>query len=129
MTTNVRALLVAGALLGFLFVALGAFGAHGLKAMMSTEQQAWFRTGNLYLGVHALAILSTGVLLHLFSVNAIRNAGWLFAAGILIFSGTLFLMAVGAPRWFGMITPIGGTLFLIGWGVLAYGILKVGRTG
>ena len=124
MSGQARNLLAAGALLGFLFVALGAFGAHGLKTFMSVEQQAWFRTGNLYLGIHAMAMLFSGILHHLFGTRAIAVAGWLFFAGILIFSGTLFFMAVGGPRWLGAITPIGGTLFLIGWGTLVYGILK-----
>jgi uncharacterized membrane protein YgdD (TMEM256/DUF423 family) len=124
MTRQSRSLLAIGALLGFLFVALGAFGAHGLKAMMSAEQAAWFRTGNLYLGIHAMAILFTGILYHLFGMKSVRIAGWLFVAGILIFSGTLFLMALGGPRWLGAVTPIGGTLFLIAWGTMIYGILK-----
>ena len=124
MNNQARTLLLAGAVFGFLFVALGAFGAHGLKAMMSSDQEAWFRTGNLYLGMHTMAILFTGVLCHLFSSRAIAIAGWLFFTGILIFSGTLFLMALGGPRWLGAVTPVGGTLFLIGWGTLIHGILK-----
>ena len=124
MNGQTRKLIVAGALFGFLFVALGAFGAHGLKTLMSAEQQAWFRTGNLYLGIHAMAIIFCGILHHLFLTRSIAMSGWLFLTGILIFSGTLFLMALGGPRWLGAVTPIGGTLFLIGWGTLVYGILK-----
>ena len=124
MNSQAKKLLIAGALLGFLFVALGAFGAHGLKTMMSAEQQAWFRTGNLYLGIHAMAILFCGILQHLFPARAFAISGWLFFTGILVFSGTLFLMAVGGPRWLGAVTPIGGTLFLIAWGTMVYGILK-----
>ncbi|MEJ2309587.1 MAG: DUF423 domain-containing protein [Gammaproteobacteria bacterium] len=124
MSGQVRNLLAAGAVLGFLFVALGAFGAHGLKTVMSAEQQAWFRTGNLYLGIHAMAMLFAGILHHLFRTRTIAVAGWLFFAGVLVFSGTLFLMALGGPRWLGAVTPIGGTLFLIGWGTLVVGILK-----
>ncbi|MEJ2317071.1 MAG: DUF423 domain-containing protein [Gammaproteobacteria bacterium] len=124
MNSQARKLIIAGAVFGFLFVALGAFGAHGLKTLMSAEQQAWFRTGNLYLGIHAMAILFCGILHHLFLTRSIAMSGWLFLTGILIFSGTLFLMALGGPRWLGAITPVGGTLFLIGWGTLVYGIVK-----
>ena len=124
MNSQTRKLIIAGAVFGFLFVALGAFGAHGLKTLMSAEQQAWFRTGNLYLGIHAMAIIFCGILHHLFLTRSIAMSGWLFLTGILIFSGTLFLMALGGPRWLGAVTPIGGTLFLIGWGTLVYGILK-----
>jgi len=125
MNSQTRKLIIAGAVFGFLFVALGAFGAHGLKTLMSAEQQAWFRTGNLYLGIHAMAILLCGVLYHLFLTRSIAMSGWLFLTGIVIFSGSLFLMALGGPRWLGAVTPIGGTLFLIGWGTLVYGILKL----
>ena len=124
MNSQTKKLLIAGALLGFLFVALGAFGAHGLKAIMTPGQEAWFKTGNLYLGIHAMAILFCGVLHHLFSTRSMAISGWLFFSGILIFSGTLFLMAVGGPRWLGAVTPVGGTLFLVGWGTLVYGIVK-----
>ena len=124
MNSQARKLIIAGAVFGFLFVALGAFGAHGLKTLMSAEQQAWFRTGNLYLGIHAMAILLCGVLYHLFLTRSIAMSGWLFLTGIVIFSDTLFLMALGGPRWLGAVTPIGGTLFLVGWGTLVYGIVK-----
>lgn len=124
MNSQTQKLLIAGALFGFLFVALGAFGAHGLKAVMTPGQEAWFRTGNLYLGIHAMAILFCGVLYHLFTARAFVISGWLFLTGILVFSSTLFLMAAGGPRWLGAVTPIGGTLFLIAWGTLVYGILK-----
>ena len=124
MNGQTQKLILAGALFGFLFVALGAFGAHGLKAVMTPGQEAWFRTANLYLGIHAMAILFCGVLHHLFHTRSIAISGWLFVTGILVFSGTLFLMALGGPRWLGAVTPLGGTLFLAGWGMLVYGILK-----
>jgi uncharacterized membrane protein YgdD (TMEM256/DUF423 family) len=124
MNNQTRFLLTAGAIFGFLFVAIGAFGAHGLKPHMSEEQLAWFKTANLYLGIHSLGLLFTGILDHLFTTKTLKVSGGIFVAGILIFSGTLFSMALGAPRWLGAITPIGGTFFLIGWGTLAYGILK-----
>lgn len=126
MNGQTRKLLAAGAILGFLFVALGAFGAHGLKEVMTPGQEDWFRTGNLYLGLHAVAMLFSGILHHLFLNRIIAISGWLFCTGILIFSGTLFLMALGGPTWLGAITPVGGTLFLAGWGTLVYGLLKSG---
>ena len=124
MNGQTQKLILAGALFGFVFVALGAFGAHGLKAVMSPVQEAWFRTGNLYLGIHAMGMLFCGILHHLFLTRSIAISGWLFFGGILIFSGTLFLMALGGPRWLGAVTPVGGTLFLVGWGTLVYGIVK-----
>jgi uncharacterized membrane protein YgdD (TMEM256/DUF423 family) len=124
MNGQTQKLILAGALFGFLFVALGAFGAHGLKTVMSPVQEAWFRTGNLYLGIHAMGMLFCGILHHLFLTRSIAISGWLFFGGILIFSGTLFVMALGGPRWLGAVTPVGGTLFLVGWGTLVYGIVK-----
>lgn len=102
-------LMIAAALSGALAVAAGAFGAHGATG----AAQEWLRTGGQYQLIHAVAAL---VALKLDT----KGPGWLFVAGAAIFAGTLYLMALGAPRWFGAITPIGGTLLIAGWLWLAW---------
>jgi uncharacterized membrane protein YgdD (TMEM256/DUF423 family) len=105
----VNLLVVFAGLSGALAVAAGAFGAHGA----SGEAAEWLRTGGQYQLLHAVAAL---IALRLDA----RGPAWLFVAGGAIFAGTLYLMAVGAPRWFGAITPIGGTLLIAGWLWLAW---------
>lgn len=94
-------------------VGLGAFGAHGLKNVASSQQLEWWHTATLYLLVHALGLLAVGILIRLQLTT--QAPAWLLQIGILIFAGTLFAMSLGAPRWFGAITPIGGVLMIIGW--------------
>lgn len=111
-----------------LVVILGAFGAHGLKARVSPEQLAWWHTGVQYHAWHALGLFGIGLLLLAQPALApARNAAWLLQAGIVIFSGSLYAMTLGAPRWFGAITPIGGLLLIAGWALLAWATLKLGR--
>lgn len=105
-------------------VTLGAFGAHGLKTMATAEQLAWWQTGTLYFFFHALGLLIVGVLIKHFGFSQLP--AWLLQAGIVIFSGSLYLMALGAPRWFGAITPIGGLLMIAGWLYLAVVAFKKG---
>ena len=103
-----------------LAVALGAFGAHGLKSRLTPEQLAWWHTGCDYHFIHALGLLLIGVLAAARPDLALsRGIGACLLIGILIFSGSLYAMALGAPRWFGAITPIGGTAFIAGWAWLA----------
>ena len=97
-------LVAIAALSGALAVAAGAFAAHGATGPAAE----WLRTGAQYQLVHVLAAL-------LAAQQGARGAAWLFVAGAAIFAGTLYLMAFGAPRWLGAITPIGGTLLIIGW--------------
>ena len=114
--------IVVGSVSGFLAVALGAFGAHGLQARLSPEGLDWWRTGVFYQLAHAPVLVLLGLLaLHARRVNA---AGWALAVGSLVFSGTLYLMALGLPRWLGAVTPVGGLLLLAGWVLLA---LAAGR--
>lgn len=107
--------------LGFLGVALGAFGAHGLSGRFTPESRGWWETAVLYLLVHAVAVFASSLSgrTGLFSVG-----GWVMVFGALIFSGTLFAMALGAPRWFGAITPIGGLGLLAGWALFAVAALR-----
>ena len=114
-----KTLLLVGALAGFLAVALGAFVAHALRARLSPEMLAVFETGVRYQMYHALAILLVGLILGRFDGWMIRAAAWAFTAGIVLFSGSLYLLALTGATILGAITPIGGLAFLIGWGLLA----------
>lgn len=116
-------LTAASAALGFTSVALGAFGAHGLQGRLSEEALGWWQTATLYALVHAAAALALG----LSGQKGLgQGGGWALALGALIFSGTLYAMALGAPRWFGAITPLGGTLMLAGWACLVVWALRSG---
>ena len=94
-------------------VALGAFGAHGLKGVVNMQQLEWWHTATLYLFVHALGLLLVGLLIRL--RYATQTTAFLLQIGIIIFAGSLYAMTLGAPRWFGAITPIGGVLMIAGW--------------
>lgn len=102
-----------GALLGALAVVLGAFGAHALKERLDAEQLAWWDTAVTYHMAHALALALFGLACERGVTS--RFTGVLLTLGIVIFSGTLYAMALGAPRWFGAITPLGGTALILGW--------------
>lgn len=110
-----------------LAVTLGAFGAHGLKARVSAEALGWWQTAVQYHFWHALGLLGIGLLLLVQpALGGARGAGWLLQAGIVVFCGTLYAMTLGAPRWFGAITPLGGLLLIAGWAVLAWASLRLG---
>lgn len=94
-------------------VALGAFGAHGLEDIVNAQQLAWWHTATLYLFIHALGLLMIGILIRLHL--ATQTTAWLLEVGIIIFAGSLYAMTLGAPLWFGAITPIGGLLMIFGW--------------
>lgn len=106
-------------------VALGAFGAHGLKSIADEQQLAWWHTGTLYLLVHAVALLIVGLLIRL--NYATQTTAWLLQIGVIIFAGSLYAMTLGAPRWFGAITPIGGVLMIAGWVWLAVTAFRLGK--
>ncbi len=96
-----------------LAVALGAFGAHGLKAVATVEQLAWWQTATQYFFFHALGLLVVGILVKHFSYS--QMPAYFLQAGIILFAGSLYALGLNAPRWIGMITPIGGVLMMIGW--------------
>lgn len=104
-----------GALAAFIGVGFGAFGAHGLRSRLTPEMLAVFETGVRYQMYHAFAILITALALSRFDGWLIRTAGWLFTAGILLFSGSLYALALSGVTVLGAITPIGGLAFLAGW--------------
>jgi uncharacterized membrane protein YgdD (TMEM256/DUF423 family) len=114
-----RTFLLAGAVEGFIAVALGAFGAHGLRGRLSPDMLAVFETGVRYHMYHALALLLTGAVAGRLDGRAIVAAGWLFVAGIVLFSGSLYVLAATGVTALGAITPIGGVAFLAGWVCLA----------
>ena len=115
-----RTFLLIGSVLGFLGVAFGAFGAHALKARLSSEMLAVFETGVRYQMYHAFAVLIVAAAIgHLGDARLLVIAGWLFAAGVVIFSGSLYALALTGTGILGAITPIGGLLFLAGWACLA----------
>ena len=112
---------VTGAVLSGVGVALAAFGAHGLKTRVEPELLTVFETGVRYHMYHALGLLAVGWALARNPQPALQFAGALFVAGILLFSGSLYLMTFTGARWLGAITPLGGLAFLIGWTLLAWG--------
>lgn len=120
---DARHWLVIGGVLGALGVGLGAFGAHGLKQQVDAEKLAIFEVGVRYQMYHALAILAVGLATQRAAAPShwLGIAGWAFLAGTLVFSGLLYAMTFGAPRWFGAIVPFGGTALIVGWIALAFG--------
>ena len=122
-----RFFFVAGSLSAFLAVALGAFGAHGLKNRLTPEMLTIFEVGARYHIYHAFALLAVGLALIRWPAASILAAGWLFLAGTVIFSGSLYMLSLTGIRWLGAITPIGGVAFLLGWLFLAWGALQ-GKT-
>jgi uncharacterized membrane protein YgdD (TMEM256/DUF423 family) len=120
-------MLLLAAASGFLTVALGAFGAHSLKGRIDPSLLTVFHTGVDYQGLHSLALLGCGLWALLRPTPGLGTAAWAFVLGILVFSGSLYLMAFTGLRWLGAITPIGGTAFLVGWAALFVAALKVER--
>ncbi len=110
-----RALVATGGAMGFLAVALGAFGAHALKAHIPADRMVTYQVGVQYHLAHALAILLVALMADRLNT---RTVGWLWVAGIVLFSGSLYTLALTGIRVLGAITPIGGACFLAGWALL-----------
>lgn len=120
-----------GSLFALFGVILGAFGAHSLKNHLSIDQLATFETGVRYQFYHAFALILLAILtVHFKDSQLIKYAGWLFTIGIFLFSGSIYLLAcremlgIENWRWLGPITPVGGTCFIIGWGLLLFAAFK-----
>jgi uncharacterized membrane protein YgdD (TMEM256/DUF423 family) len=107
-----------GAALGLLAVVAGTFGAHGLKGHVEPDLLAIYHTGAQYHMYHALALLLTGLVYERHPSRPVAAAGWCFVVGVVIFSGSLYALAISGQRWLGAITPIGGVSFLVGWAML-----------
>lgn len=103
---------------------LGAFAAHGLKTQFSDYQMQIFQTGIFYQFIHSLALLFVGMFLWQFNTRTLQVSGWLFFMGILLFSGSLYLMSLMQVKAIGVVTPFGGVCFIVGWLLLAVGIYK-----
>jgi uncharacterized membrane protein YgdD (TMEM256/DUF423 family) len=112
-----------GALAAFIGVALGAFGAHGLRGRLSPESLTVFETGVRYQMYHAFGIFIVAIALTRVGGAMVRTAGWLVTLGIVVFSGSLYALALTGVRTFGAITPMGGLAFLAGWALLAWAAL------
>ena len=117
--------LKAGAISGALAVLLGAFGAHILKTLIAPEMLEVYKTGIQYQFYHAFALLVTGLLMKFNPSQTLKWSGYLFIAGIIVFSGFLYLLAISGIKAFGMIVPIGGLMFVAGWICLLVHILRI----
>jgi uncharacterized membrane protein YgdD (TMEM256/DUF423 family) len=114
--SSAKLFLVLGSLAALLAVALGAFGAHGLKKIIAPDLLEVYQTGVQYHFYHALGLLAIGLLaVHIPESSLLRWAGWLMVTGIVIFSGSLYVLAISGLRWLGAITPLGGTAFIAAW--------------
>ncbi|HEY5898754.1 MAG TPA: DUF423 domain-containing protein [Burkholderiales bacterium] len=119
-----RVFFMLGAVLAFIGVGLGAFAAHGLKARLDPSLLATFEVGVRYHMYHALALLAVALAYGKWSNHFVSIAGWLFVAGIVVFSGSLYALSLTGARWLGAITPLGGLAFLAGWLCLAWAALR-----
>lgn len=122
--TAARLFLLCGAGYGLLGVAFGAFGAHALRTRLTPDLMAVYHTGVEYQFYHALALLGVGVLLQLRPAPGLMLAGGCFTAGVLLFSGSLYALALSGVRLLGAVTPLGGLLFLAGWAALLWSLLR-----
>jgi uncharacterized membrane protein YgdD (TMEM256/DUF423 family) len=125
MPAGAKAFLVAGGAAALLAVALGAFGAHALKSRIPPEMLAVWHTAVEYHVFHALGLLAVGlVAVQLPESALLRWSGWAMLAGILLFSGSLYILALSGERWLGAVTPIGGLAFLAAWALFVAAVLK-----
>jgi len=120
--------LLLAALFGFLSVALGAFGAHSLKNVLDEYGKSVYEKAVLYQMFHSTALLAVGVLQHLFKGISFSPAGFGFLVGIVLFSGSLYALAITGTKWIGAITPIGGLAFLFGWAWFLFALSKIARS-
>jgi len=115
-----------GAFAGMLGVGLGAFGAHGLRSRVAPEMLVVFETGARYQMYHAIALLAVGWAAARWTSPWVNAAGVLFVAGIVLFSGSLYLLALTGARGWGAVTPVGGLAFILGWACLGLAALRSG---
>lgn len=122
---SAKLFLILGGVNAALVVMFGAFGAHGLKTKISAEMLAVYQTGVHYHLFHALGLLVVGVVAtQIVDSVYLRWAGWLMLTGIILFSGSLYIMSVGGMRWLGMVTPFGGLVFIAAWILFVMAIIK-----
>ncbi|ANN66886.1 DUF423 domain-containing protein [Bordetella bronchialis] len=119
-----RVFVFLGALNMFLAVGAGAFGAHGLRRILTPEMLQVWQTAVTYHIAHALGLLAIAALSPRYASGLWTTAGWLMFAGIILFSGSLYLLSGTGIRWLGAITPLGGTAFLAGWALVAWAAVR-----
>lgn len=120
-----KTFLLVAAISGLLAVALGAFGAHALKDRLASDLLSVYHTGVQYHFYHTLALLLVGaLLLHAPQASLLHWSGWWFVAGMVIFSGSLYVLAITGTRWLGAVTPLGGLALLAGWISLAMAVYR-----
>ena len=124
LATVAKPYLIAGALLAGLSVILGAFGAHGLKSVLTAQQLNTFEIGVRYQMYHALALLFLPALSGVVSSTWANRVAFCFVTGTVLFSGSLYALGISSIKWFGPITPLGGMFFIIGWVLLVIGLIK-----
>ena len=120
----IRLFFALGSLSAMNGVAAGAFGAHGLRDRLSTDMLAIWETAVRYQIYHAFALLAVAWALSRWPGRPGEAAGWLFVAGTLLFSGSLYVLSLSGQRWLGAITPLGGVAFLAGWGLLIWTAIR-----
>lgn len=126
--SGARLFLIAGALSAAVAVMLGAFGAHALRGRLPADLLAIYQTASQYHVYHALGLLAVGLLtLHLPTGSALRYSGWLMLLGTVLFSGSLYLLAITGQRWLGAITPLGGAAWIAAWLLLAWAARGLAR--
>ncbi|MFY0579692.1 DUF423 domain-containing protein [Cystobacter fuscus] len=121
-----RLWLILGAASAFLSVAAGAFGAHALRTRLPPDMQTIFETGARYHMYHSLGLIAVGLLAHLRPSPLLNGAGWALVVGIVLFSGSLYALALSGVRVLGAITPLGGVGFLVGWVLFALAAWRQG---
>ena len=117
-----RFFFTSGAVAALIGVALGAFGAHSLRTKLSPEMLGIFEVGVRYQMYHAFGLIAVAWAMVRWPEANLNGAGWAFIVGIVIFSGSLYLLSATDARWLGAITPIGGLAFLLGWAILVWSI-------
>lgn len=127
MNPSARLLLLLGCLNMALVVMLGAFGAHGLKPMLEPDRLNTYQVGIQYHALHGLGLLALGGIALHWHCAWLRRAGWLLMLGIALFSGSLYALSLTGIRAFGMIAPLGGSAFILGWLALAVGLARCGK--
>ncbi|WP_025917263.1 DUF423 domain-containing protein [Herminiimonas sp. CN] len=121
---NERSLIIAAAINMFIAVAAGAFGAHGLKNSLSSDMLAVWHTAVTYQMAHALGLFAIALLMPRFSPALLARAGIVMLAGIVVFSGSLYALAISGMRMLGAVTPIGGAAFLLAWAMVAWAAFR-----
>jgi uncharacterized membrane protein YgdD (TMEM256/DUF423 family) len=125
MSSTAKLFLILGGINAALVVMLGAFGAHGLKAKLTAEMLAVYQTGVHYHLFHALGLLAIGIVATQIADSVwLKWSGWLMLLGIILFSGSLYVLSMSGLRWLGMVTPFGGVAFIAAWIVFVIAIAK-----